>query len=301
MTRAHTMLQVVDPHMHLWDLEGLHYAWLADPQMAFSGDNRRLAHDYGPEQFRADTAGVEVLAVVHVEAAQDPANPVAETRWLQGLADRGGLPQGIVAHADLSGPDVDAVLAAHAAHRNVRGIRQILNVHADPRFDYVGRHYLREPAWQAGYARLRAHGLSFDLQVYPSQMAEAAAVARAHPDTPMIVNHTGMFVDRDRVEGWRAWRDGLRTLAACPNVFLKISGLGMFDHAWTVESIRPYVLQAIDTFGVERCMFASNFPVDGLHATYRAIWTAFADVVAGAGDDERAALMRDNARRIYRI
>lgn len=294
-------MKVVDPHMHLWDLKRLRYAWLADPQVAFSGDNRLLAHDYGPAEFRADTAGVEVLAVVHVEAAQDPANPLAETRWLQALADDGGLPQAIVAYADLSQPDVDATLAAHAAHRNVRGIRQILNVHADPRYDYVGRHYLREAAWRAGYARLRAHGLSFDLQVYPSQMAEAAELARAHPDTPMIVNHTGMFVDRDRVEGWRAWRDGLRGLAACPNVAIKISGLGMFDHAWTVESIRPYVLEAIATFGVERCMFASNFPVDKLHAGYRAIWQGFADVVAGASEAERAALFHDNARCIYRI
>jgi predicted TIM-barrel fold metal-dependent hydrolase len=296
-----TAMQIVDPHMHLWDLERLHYAWLADPKITFSGDNRLLAQSYGPAQFLADAEGVEVLAVVHVEAAQDPADPIAETRWLQSLADAGGLPQGIVAYADLSHPDVETLLAAHTAHRNVRGIRQILNVHADPTFDYIGRHYMREPAWRAGFAHLHSHNLSFDLQIYPSQMAEAAALAREHPQTTLIVNHTGMFVDRDHVAGWRAWRDGMRGLAACPNVRVKISGLGMFDHAWTVESIRPHVLETIDTFGVERCMFASNFPVDRLHGSYPAIWHAFAQVTAGASATEHAALFRDNARRIYRL
>jgi predicted TIM-barrel fold metal-dependent hydrolase len=296
-------MQIVDPHMHLWNLERLHYAWLADPKTTFSGDNRLLAQSYGRAQFLADAEGVEVLAVVHVEAAQDPANPIAETRWLQSLADAGsgGLPQGIVAYADLSQPGVQTLLAAHAAHRNVRGIRQILNVHADPRYDYVGRHYMREPAWRAGFAHLHEHDLSFDLQIYPSQMAEAAELAREHPQTTLIVNHTGMFVDRDQVAGWRSWRDGMRGLAACPNVRVKISGLGMFDHAWTVESIRPYVLETIDTFGVERCMFASNFPVDRLHGTYQAVWQAFAQVTAGASATEHAALFRDNARRIYRL
>ena len=255
-------LRVVDPHIHWWNLERLHYPWLADPKMTFGGDNRLLATTYEPAQFNADTAGVEVLAVVHVDAGHDAANPLAETRWLQSLAEGFGRPMGIVAYADLSKPDVDALLIAHADHPNVRGIRQILNVHTDPHYDYVGRHFMREPAWRAGFALLAKHGLSFDLQIYPSQMAEARELALAHPGTTLILNHTGMFVDRGSVAGWRAWRDGMRGLAQCPNVMVKISGLGMVDHTWSVESIRPYALETIDAFGPQRCMFASNFPVD---------------------------------------
>lgn len=294
-------MKVVDPHMHLWDLERLHYPWLAQARTTFGGDNRRLARTHRLADFMAAAEGVEVLAMVHVDAGHDPADPVAETRWLQSLADAGGFPQAIVAYADLSRPDVGTVLAAHAAHANVRGIRQILNVHADPMFDYVGRHFMREAAWQQGFALLRTYGLSFDLQIYPAQMAEAAALARAHPGTTLILNHTGMFVDRGSVAGWRQWRDGLRELAACPNLRAKISGLGMVDHHWTVESIRPYVLETLDAFGVERCMFASNFPVDGLHGSYRGVWQAFAEAVAGASAAEHDALFRDNARRTYRI
>jgi predicted TIM-barrel fold metal-dependent hydrolase len=160
---------------------------------------------------------------------------------------------------------------------------------------------MREPAWRKGFGLLKRHGLSFDLQIYPSQMEEAAALAREHENTTLIVNHTGMFVDRGSVAGWRAWRDGMRLLAACPNVAVKISGLGMIDHGWTVESIRPYALETIDAFGVERAMFASNFPVDRLYGTYERQWQAFAAIVADASEAEKAALFQGNAQWIYRI
>ena len=154
-----------------------------------------------------------------MEAAHDPADPLAETRWRQLLADtpgNSGMPQGIVAYADLSAEDVGDLLAAHAKHPNVRGIRQILNVHRDPVYDYTGRRFMHEPAWLAGFALLRCHALSFDLQIYPAQMPEATEVAGRDPDITIILNHTGMFVERSTVIGWRQWRDGMRELAACP-------------------------------------------------------------------------------------
>ncbi|WP_133645205.1 amidohydrolase family protein [Paraburkholderia flava] len=297
-------MQVVDPHIHLWDLQTHRYPWLENPGVSFVGDARALKHDYLLDHLLADAAEIEVLKIVHVEANHDPANPVEETRWLQQVADTEGsygMPNGIVAWVDLAAPDAEAVLEAHASFANTRGVRQILNVHDDKLYDYVGRHFMREPLWRERFALLHRHGLSFDLQLYPSQMDDAAALARAHPDTQFIVNHAGMFVDRDSVAGYRAWRDGLRTLAACPNVAVKISGLAMFDHRWTVESLRPYVLETIDAFGVERAMFASNFPVDRLFGTYAALWHAYAAIVAGASDDERAALFVRNAERVYRI
>jgi predicted TIM-barrel fold metal-dependent hydrolase len=132
-------------------------------------------------------------------------------------------------------------------------------------------------------------------------MEEAAALARAHGDTLLIVNHAGMFVDRNSVAGYRAWREGLRMLAGCKNVVVKISGLAMFDHQWTVESLRPYVLETIDTFGVERAMFASNFPVDRQFGSYTDLWRAYAAIVDGASVSEKEALFRRNAERYYRI
>jgi len=297
-------MQVVDPHIHLWNPQTHHYPWIANPASNFMGDYEAITGKYEVKEFLADAGEIEVLKAVHVEAAHDPADPLAETIWLQSFANEPGsrgIPHGIVAAANLAEPDVERLLAAHAEHPNVRGIRQILNVHPDPFYDYVGRHFMREPEWRQGFMLLRKYGLSFDLQIYPAQMPEVAAVARENPDTALILNHTGMFVDRSSVAGWRAWRDGMRTLAACPNVSVKISGFGMLDHHWTVESLRPYVLETIDTFGKERCMFASNFPVDRLYSTYTAVWKAFAEIVSGASETEKSALFRDNAQRIYRI
>lgn len=296
-------MQVVDPHIHLWDLSTHLYPWLANPQTSFVGDARKLKHDYLLGDLLRDAEDIEVLKIVHVDANHDPADPVEETRWLQGIADGEGrgMPNSIVAGADLSADDAPAVLEAHAAFANTRGIRQILNVHDDPLYDYVGRHYMREPQWREHFGLLRRYGMSFDLQLYPSQMAEAAELAREHADTQFIVNHAGMFFDRNATRGYREWRDGMRLLAACPNVAVKLSGFAMFDHDWTIESLRPYVHECIDTFGCERAMFASNFPVDRLFGTYTGLWNVYARIVGGASDSEKDALFVRNAERIYRI
>ncbi|CAB3756878.1 amidohydrolase family protein [Paraburkholderia humisilvae] len=297
-------MQVVDPHIHLWDLKTHHYPWLANPGVSFVGDARDLRHDYLLADLLADAQPIEVLKVVHVEANHDPADPVEETRWLQRIADDPAsrrMPNGVVAWVDLSLPNAQEILEGHAAFANTRGVRQILNVHENGLYDYIGRHLMRDTTWRANFALLRRHQMSFDLQLYPSQMDEAAALARDHADTQFIVNHTGMFVDRDSVAGYRVWRDGMRQLAGCANVAVKISGLAMFDHRWTVESLRPYVLETIDTFGVERAMFASNFPVDRQFGSYADMWNAYASIVAGASDAEQSALFVRNAERLYRI
>jgi predicted TIM-barrel fold metal-dependent hydrolase len=297
-------MQVVDPHIHLWDLKTHHYPWLANPGVSFVGDARALQHDYLLSDLLKDAQPVEVLKVVHVEANHDPADLVEETRWLQQVADEPltrRMPNGIVAGVDLAAPNAAQVLEGHAAFENTRGVRQILNVHENKLYDYIGRHLMRDATWRANVALLRQHRMSFDLQLYPSQMEEAAALARDHADTQFIVNHTGMFVDRDSVAGYRAWREGMRKLAGCANVAVKISGLAMFDHRWTVESLRPYVLETIDAFGVERAMFASNFPVDRQFGSYADLWNAYAAIVGGASDAEKAALFVRNAERIYRI
>ncbi|MBP0594355.1 amidohydrolase family protein [Paraburkholderia sp. LEh10] len=297
-------MKVVDPHIHLWDLKTHRYPWLDNPGVSFVGDARALKHDYLIADLIEDANGIELLKCVHVEANHDPQDPVEETRWLQSVADAAlsrSMPNGIVAAVDLSADNAAEVLEGHAAFANTRGVRQILNVHHDKLYDYVGRHFMRDARWRENFKLLPRHRMSFDIQLYPSQMEEAAALAKQHDDTQFIVNHAGMFVDRDSVAGYRAWREGMKTLAQCPNVAVKISGLAMFDHQWTVESLRPYVLETIDTFGVERAMFASNFPVDGQFGTYDELWRAYASIVGAASGMEKDALFVRNAERFYRI
>ncbi|GEK72632.1 MULTISPECIES: amidohydrolase family protein [Halomonas] len=296
-------MQVIDPHVHFWDLAQGNQPWLEHPSPNLLGDYSPMARDYGLRELLADAGDIELLGAVHVEA--DAVDPLAETRWLAGLADEGtapGLPNALVVGADLSRPDAGERLAAQClASERVRGVRQILNVHADPLYDYVGRHYMGESTWRDNFALLARHELSFDLQLYPSQMPQAARLAETHPEIPLVINHAGMYVDRHGVAGWREWRDGLRRLAEHDHVSLKLSGFGMLDHHWTEGSIRPLILEALDAFGVERCMFASNFPVDGLYARYPAIWRAYAEIVADGSPDEKRALFVDNARRLYRL
>lgn len=294
---------IVDPHMHLWDLDRHYYAWLQDTPLPNNpaGDMSGIAYkSYGLDDYLADAKGWNVVQVVHVECGLPPKDQLSETDWLQSIADQRGVIGGIVAGANLDDPDVEAMLEAHAAREAVRGVRQIVNWHEDPTKTYGPTDKLLDPQWRKGFALLAKYGLSFDLQLYASQMATAAQLADAHPDIPLIVNHAGMPTDRDEA-GLAAWRDGLAELAKRPNVSCKISGLAMVDRSWTTASLKPFVLQVIETFGVERCMFASNFPVERAHGNFGGFYAAYDAITADFSDDERETLFAGTARRVYRL
>jgi predicted TIM-barrel fold metal-dependent hydrolase len=296
-------LAIVDPHMHLWDLSRHYYSWLQDDPLPNNpaGDVTPIANrSYGIDDYLADSADWDVRAVVHVECGLPKKDQLSETDWLQSLAKARGYPQGIVAGASLDDREVEPLLEAHAARANVRGIRQIINWHADPTKTYTARDLIDDPAWRRGFALLARYGLAFDLQLYPSQMPAAARLAAEHPGTPLIINHAGMPTDRDTA-GIEAWRSGMALLAAEPNVAVKISGLGMVDRAWTVDSIRPFVLTTIELFGVDRAMFASNFPVDRVHGAFGAHYGAYDAITNAFSASERARLFGETARKIYRL
>jgi predicted TIM-barrel fold metal-dependent hydrolase len=159
---------------------------------------------------------------------------------------------------------------------------------------------MANPAFSRGLNELGRRGAVFDLQIYPHQMDDAAREAADAGGTAIVLNHAGMWVDRDGA-GWRDLKQGLRTLAAEPNVTVKISGLGMFDLKWTTESIRPLVLETLEAFGPDRSMFASNFPVDKLFSSYAAIWQAFAAITSDLAESDRENLFRGTAKRVYRL
>lgn len=293
----------VDAHMHLWDLEGIRYPWLTPPlPVGVTGDVTPIARNYLLDDYLSDAAEAHVrpAKLVHIEAGANPADALAETRWLQSIADARGCPQAIVAHAELEKSDVASLLDAHAAYANVRGIRQILNWHPDPAKTYTPRDLLQDQTWHAGFAQLARRGLSFDLQIYPAQMNAAAELAARHPDTPVILNHTGMPVDKD-ADGLATWRAGMRMLADRPNVAVKISGLAMLDWHWTSQTLRPFVLETLELFGAQRCMMASNFPVDRLFGTFGTFFDAYQKILSGASAAERASLFAGTAERFYRI
>jgi predicted TIM-barrel fold metal-dependent hydrolase len=289
-------LKFIDAHVHLWDLARDHYAWLSPPfrDEGPNGDTRAIARDQLLDDYLTEAANWNVAGIVHLDAGA--ANPLAETDWLQDMADIRGMPNGIVAHAALDDPQVETLLAAHARRRNVRGIRHIVSWHRDPNRTYNPRDVTGDEAWARGFALLSKYGLSFDLQAYPTQFHGLARLIARHPETEVIVNHTGMGVDGDE-----SWRAAMKEMAALPNVSIKISGLGFVYRPFTAAALRDRVRETIDIFGAGRAMMASNFPTDRLFADFDTNMNALAGAVADFGEEERRALFAGNANRIYRL
>jgi len=282
-------LAIVDAHQHFWDPRANYHPWLCDPEpIAFRyGDYAALKRPYLPADYFADAAGFEVVKTVYVETEWDPRDPLGETAWVERLRREKGFPTVMVAQAWLDRGDAPAVLERQAAYAFVRGIRH------KPR---PGQ--MRDANWRAGYARLAPLGLRFDLQAPWTELADAAALCRAHPGTRMILNHTGLPADRSP-EGIAGWKRAIAGLAACPNSAIKISGLGVRGQRWTPALNREVVLTAIETFGTQRAMFASNFPVDSLCAGFAGIYGGFREIVKDFSALEQRRLFHDNALHIY--
>lgn len=292
----------IDPHVHLWNLSHIRYPWLMPPfgDDGPNGSVEPIASDYGLDEYLADAGEWDVRGIVHIDAGAHPDDALRETEWLQAMADRSGMPNGIVAFAALESPTLEGLLGAHVAHPNVRGIRHIVNWHADPKRSYSAVDITTSDAWMRGFGLLAKYGLSFDLQAYPGQLAHLAGLIAKHPDIQVIIDHAGMAIPADE-DGWAVWRQGMAALAALPNVAAKISGMGFTWRPWDLDRARPYVLETIELFGTDRAMFASNFPTDRLFGSFDRHLGAYDAITFDFSADERAALFAGNANRIYRL
>ncbi len=302
-------IEAVDAHHHFWDLKANSYPWLS-PQRGADPfpDFEKLCQDYLVADFHADVANQSIVKSVHVQAEHDEADPVRETAWLQAVADdpaSRGFPHAIVAWADVSSDAVEAILEGHAAFANTRGIRQMLNYTPPAEgadVGVLGKHgnLLENDAFHRNFPLLRRYDLSFDLQIFPWQTEAGAKLVAGHSETFFVLNHTIMPFDRSD-DGLRVWRHAAETYAGFPNVAIKISGLGMSPDGWDPELNARFVRETIEVFGPDRCLFASNFPVDKLMSDYDTIWDLFRATIADFSQDEQRAMLRENAERVYRI
>ena len=293
--------QIIDAHHHLWDLEACDYPWLmAKGVKRFFGDPTPIQKNYLVSDLRHDAQRYELEASVHIQVGVAPGTELEETDWLQGIGDKEGLPSAIVAYCELDRGDAPAVLAAHMQSSRVRGVRQIIGRSDEEDATTGSGQLIDKPVWQDNLEMLGELGLSFDLQLTPGQVPRVAEVLAMAPDTQVALCHCGSPWDQSAT-GLASWRDGLRLLASLPNVVCKVSGLGMFDHDWTVESIRPIVEACIEAFGVRRTMFGSNFPVDKLHADYTTIWSAYEEITSGLNEADQQSLFANTARTFYGI
>lgn len=294
---------VIDPHHHLWDLSLGRHPWLqktADDAMVF-GSIARIRRDYGVAEYLADATSQNIVATVHIEAGWSTDHPLEESRWLGSLDRTGGVARRYVARVPLDAPDARPLLEAEANNPDVVGIRDIVSWHPDPAKNFARKPSLMNDAsWRDGLKHATQLGLVFDLMLFPWQMAEALRLVADFPETLFVLNHCGSPADRS-AEGMALWRSGLKALARADNVHIKISDLVAYDNDWTLDSLQPVIEHCLACFGSDRAMFASDFPVAGLHATFAEVYGAFRTVAASLSLDEQRALFFSTANRDYRL
>lgn len=287
-------MRIVDAHHHLWNLSAVHYPWLAATGVRrFFGDPTPIQRDYELPDFRADHAGADVVASVHIQVGA--ADPLAETRWLAEQAETHDWPLAIVAAADLTAPDLAAQLDAHeaASAGRLRGIRQIVARHPSEDGPRPGA-LLRDPAFARGLALLAERGLSFDLQLVPSLLTPAAQLFATVPGLRVALCHAGSPWDASPA-GMAAWEDGLARFADLPDTTAKISGLGMLRSDSGGAAVIADAL--LRRFGAHRTMWGSNCPVDALARPWNAL---LAEAQAAVPTEAHPAVFGDVARKFYR-
>lgn len=283
----------IDAHHHLWDLSAVHYPWLmAKGVRRFFGDPGPIQRNYLLEEFRAAALGFE--ASVHIQVGAEDA--LAEASWVQGVADAHpdwSLAQ--VVFADLTSERLGRELDRMQELPTVRGVRQIVGRAPEEDRSTGTNDLLDDPRFVEGLREIGRRGLRFDLQLIPELYGAMADVLSDVPGTRVALCHAGSPHDR-MPEGLREWARELGRLSGIPQVSVKLSGLGMFEHDWTKESVRPIVETCLEQFGAAKCMFGSNFPVDSLYSDYRAIVEAYESLVP---DDVQLAVFGDTAAAFY--
>jgi predicted TIM-barrel fold metal-dependent hydrolase len=293
-------MKIVDAHFHVWRQADL--PWLTGPmQPRIFGPYEAIRRDYPMAEYLADRVGTGVEKSVYVQANWPVDQAVEEAAWIEDLALETGWPHGTVAYADMTVEDARPALDRLARLPRVRGIRQQFHWHQNPLYRFASRPDLcGDAAVRRNVARLADYAFSFDLQVFAGQMAMAAGLAAACPRVSFVLQHAGMLEDLS-VTGRDAWREGMAALAACPNVAVKLSGFGTFIHRNDPTHVSWVTGETLALFGVGRCLWGSNFPIEKLWTGYTALLEAHLRAAAGLDEAARRAVFFDNACRVYRL
>ena len=271
----------VDAHHHVWRLARGDYGWLT-PALA------PIHRDFTLDDLRPMLAARGIGATVLVQAAPT----VAETEFLLDVA-RGsnGLVRGVVGWVDLAGSNAVAELERLAGDPLLKSIRPMLQDIADP--DWILR-----PDVDAALRELPRLGLRFDALVKPLQLPALRAMIERHPGIEVVVDHGAK--PPIAASGWQPWADGIAALAAHPNVHCKVSGLVTEAAAdWTAPTLQPYVDHLLECFGPGRLLWGSDWPVVELAGGYTCWASAIDEVLRELADEDRNAVLGDNARRFY--
>ena len=295
---------IIDTHHHLWEVKN--YPWLLAPMAPkiFGDSYESLRHDYLIDDLLADFGTHNIIKSVHVQAHYNPSNPVGETEWLQAVADRAGFPHAIAGHADLSDPDVEAMLVAHCAYPNFRAVRDVVYWQTgEPARQAVDRpDYCLSSEFRSSVTLLGQYGLSLELQGFPNQFDYFAELVGDNPGMNFCLVHGGLLTADDEAT-FDNWRQTLEALVPLENLFVKCSGANTFsrDEPRSAQQVGRQYNTFIDLFGAERCFFGSNFPVEKLKIGFDDLIAICKQAVAARPEAEQRAFFHDTAARFYRI
>lgn len=286
---------LVDAHVHFFDYDAapdLRWSWLeSDEGWSVTGSMAAVrSRRFTPHELWAEAGRLTGLTkCVHVESAHGSADSVRETAYLAALRERHGAPHAAIVRVELDEPHLDRRLDEHCEYGFVRGVRE-------PGKAGV----LDTDAYAAGVRRLGERDLIFEVYCSAKRFTALGELARRCPDTPIVLEHFGV-PPRPGSDRFAVWREALHRLAERPNVLLKVSGLGLMAVDWTFEEAGSLMAESLSAFGVERCVFGSNFPVDRAMSSYPDGYTAIQRATRDLTDQQRHVLFVSNAEALYRI
>ena len=293
------MQKAIDSHFHIWRQKD--QPWLVGPMVPrIFGPYEPIRRDYPIEEFLADQEGSGVEKAVYVQTNWAKEDFEKEVAFLSDTAKASGWPHAIVGYADMTVDDVRPQIDRLKKYPLLRGVRMQLHWHETPAFRFAkSPDQVIDPTVKKNVARLKDYGLSFDLQLFPTQMKDGLQLVGENAEIDFILTHAGMLTDLAEpvVEEWKA---GLRTLAKAPNLYAKLSGLGTFVHRNDPEVIGTVVDNAIEILGSDRLMFGSNFPIEKLWTTHAELIAAHRKAVARHGAEAEADIFWNTAERVYR-
>jgi L-fuconolactonase len=272
----------IDSHLHLWRYNPTEYGWIDDSMAS-------LQRDFLPEDAAREMRAAGMDACVAVQVRQT----LEETRWLLKLADAHPFIAGVVGWVDLRSVQLDAELESIAAHPKLVGVRHIVQAEPDD--------FLSGEGFRRGVAHLARHGLTYDILIYARQLPAAIDFAAALPGERLVLDHLGK--PDIRAGGFDGWRRNLDRLAALPNVFAKLSGLVTEAdwNRWTIEDLHRYINAALDSFGPERLMIGSDWPVCTVAGGYGKVLDVVRTAISGRPQAERDAVLGKTARRFWNL
>lgn len=293
-------IPIVDSHHHIWLLKDI--PWLQGPMVPrIFGDYTSMKKDYTGEDYLDDLKNNGVTKSVYVQANWDTQKALEEVKWVQSVSDELNYPNAIVGYSDIASSNLPHLLDEQMKCPNFRGIRQQLHWHPNPQYQFASSaQVMRTKNWTTGFREIERRGLTFELQIFSNQVDYAIELLNEFSKTKFILTHAGMLESKD-IESLERWRTGMKKLSKCPNLYIKLSGLGTFEHKCELNIWQPIVDEMIELFGANRCMFGSNFPVEKLWTSYAQMISVIRNCLSKYSIDVQEQVLNATATKIYNI